>query len=52
MTDVTEVGRPKAEEDGHRAAVSALVLQEVGPVFRAHLNKNMCVVTTTHTQGS
>ena len=43
VTGVAEVGRPEAEEDGHRAAVAALVLQVVRAVLRAHLGlKDNC----------
>ena len=38
MTGVTEVSGAEAEEDCDRAAVSALVLQIVGPVLGAHLS--------------
>ena len=34
---IAEVCGAEAEEDGHRAAVAALVLQVVCPVLRAHL---------------
>ena len=37
MTRVTEVGRAETEEDGHRTAVAALVLEEVCAVLRTHL---------------
>ena len=37
MARVTEVGRTEAEEDGHRTAVAAFVLQEICAVFWTHL---------------
>ena len=39
MARVAEVGRAEAEVDGHGAAVATLVLEEVGSVFGAHLEK-------------
>ena len=36
---IAEVGRPKAEVDSDRAAVAALVLQEVCTMFGAHLRE-------------
>lgn len=39
VTRVTEVGGTKAEVDSHRAAVAALVLQEVSAMLGANLNK-------------
>ena len=38
VTRVAEVGRAEAEEDGHRAAVAALVLEIIGAVFGTHLS--------------
>ena len=38
MAGVTEVSGAEAEEDGDRAAVSALVFQVVRPVLGAHLS--------------
>jgi len=38
VTGVAEVSAAEAEEDGHRATVAALVLQEVGAVFGTHLS--------------
>lgn len=37
VAGVAEVCGAKAEENGHRAAVPAFILQEVGAVLRAHL---------------
>lgn len=43
MTSITEVGGAKTEEDGHRATVATLVLQEVCAVLGTHLKpKNVC----------
>ncbi len=47
VTRVAEVRRAEAEEDGHAAAVATLVLEEVRPVLRAHLQK-----TSTRTLSS
>ena len=45
---VAEVGRAEAEVDGHGAAVATLVLEEVGSVFGAHLEKRgTCENATT-----
>jgi len=49
MTGGAEVGCAKAEVDGHRAAVAALVLQEVSAMLGAHLSKDkgrqmVCIV--------
>ena len=41
MTRVTEMGRPEAEEDGHRAAIATLVLQVVRAVLGTHLGLKM-----------
>ena len=38
MAGVTEVSRAEAEEDGDRAAVSALVFQVVRPMLGTHLS--------------
>ena len=40
VTRVTEVSCAEAEEDSHRAAVTALVLQEISAVLGAHLHNN------------
>ena len=37
VTQVTEVGRAKAEEDGDGTAVATLVLKEVCTMLRTHL---------------
>ena len=37
MARVAEVGGPKAEIDGHRTAVAALVLQKVGAMLGTNL---------------
>ena len=37
MTGCAEVGGTEAEEDSYRAAITALVLEEVSPMLRAHL---------------
>lgn len=47
VAGVAEVCGAKAEENSHRAAVPAFILEEVGPVFGAHLLKT-CM---THRQG-
>lgn len=39
MTGVAKMCRPKAEEHSHRATVTAFILQEICPVFRAHLQQ-------------
>ena len=39
VASVAEVGRTKAEEDGKRAAVSALVLHKLSPMMLTHLKK-------------
>lgn len=41
MTGVAEVRGAEAEENSHRAAVPALILQEVRAVFGAHLNQHI-----------
>ena len=46
VAGVAEMGGPEAEVDSHRTAVATLVLQEVGPVLRAHLDTH----THTHTR--
>jgi len=46
MTCVTKVGCAKAEENCHRAAVAALVLQIVCSMFRTHLKKGGGVTFT------
>lgn len=38
---VAEVGGPKAEIDGHRAAITTLVLQEISAMFGTNLNKSL-----------
>lgn len=37
VTCVAKMRRAKAKEDGHRTAISTLVLQEIGAMFGAHL---------------
>lgn len=37
VAGIAEVSGPKAEVDGHRAAVATLVLQEVGAMFGTYL---------------
>ena len=37
MTSCTEVGGTKAEEDSYRAAITALVLEEVSAMLGTHL---------------
>ena len=37
MTSCTEVGSTKAEEDSYRAAITALVLEEVSAMLGTHL---------------
>ena len=37
MARIAKVGGSEAEVDGHRAAVTALVLQEINSMFRTHL---------------
>ena len=41
VTQVTEVGRPEAEEHCHGTTVSTLVLQEVCTMLWTHLKKNI-----------
>ena len=45
MTQVAEMGRPEAEEDGHRAAIATLVLQVVRAVLGTHLGLKMINVS-------
>ena len=39
MTSCTEVGGTKAEEDSYRAAITALVLEEVSAMLGTHLQR-------------
>lgn len=39
MTGVAKMCRAKAEEHSHRATVTTFVLQEICPMFRAHLQQ-------------
>ncbi len=39
MTGVAKMSRPKAEEHSHRATVTTFILQEICPMFRAHLQQ-------------
>lgn len=45
MAGVAEVGGPKAEIDGHRTAVAALVLQEVSAMLGTHLMVQKWVIS-------
>ena len=38
MAGVTEMGGAEAEEDGNRATVATLVLQEISAMFWTHLS--------------
>ena len=49
MTRVAEMGRPEAEEDGHRAAIATLVLQIVRAVLGTHLGLKMINISKNHT---
>ena len=41
MAWVAKVGRAEAEVDGNGAAVATLVLEEIGSMFGAHLNREL-----------
>lgn len=48
VTGVAKVRRAEAEEHGHRATVTALVLQVVGSVTGAHLGPGYVTAPATH----
>ena len=48
VTGVTEMGGAEAEEHSDGAAIAALVLEEVGAVFRAHLSSGHIRTGPTH----
>lgn len=48
---VAEVRGAEAEEHGHRAAVPALVLQQIGAVFGAHLGAGHVAAPAAHQLG-
>lgn len=46
MTGIAKMRCPEAEEHSHGATVTAFILQEIGPVFGAHLQqKESCINT-------
>jgi hypothetical protein len=51
MASVTEVRRAETKENGHGTAVSALVLQQIGAVFRAHLGAGHVAAPAAHQFG-
>ena len=51
MARIAEVRRAKAEEDGHRTAVAALVLEVIGAVPRAHLSPSHVAASAAHQLG-
>lgn len=48
VAGVAKVRGAKAKEHGHRAAVTALVLQQIGAVFGAHLSTGHVAASATH----
>lgn len=48
MTSVTEVSGAEAKEHGHGTTVPALVLQQIGTVFGAHLSAGHVAASAAH----